>query len=365
MEADSRFVELMEQAYEEPDTLKSIDLFKQAAARAEEAGQPLLAYHARMDLIHEAVFHGHSEHAFDEFDWCLKFFDDNRAPDWDPHPLLWVYKWMVQNSLDFPSISREKIAAMLDDMERRYLEAGNNLRAVHYLRMAAGMKMGHAEEARINGEKWVDSPPDDLADCAACEQQHRVNYHIFLREDEEALAAAEPIIKGEMSCAEIPHLTLSRIMLPFMRLGRSDEAVEHHRKGHRLVAQNKDYLQSIGEHLLFLVHRGELDRGLKMFQTHVSWALETSELEGRFRFCVAAALLFEALARSDDSPRGLRVPAEFPVQADGGQYRPSVVARWLEEERDEIARLFDERNGNDYYQQRIEEARQLATVTDP
>ena len=75
-----------------------------------------------------------------------------------------------------------------------------------------------------------------------------VGYLTTLGREGEALAAAAPILEGRHKCAQVPHRTYARVLLPLLRLGRPAEAMSCHRKGYRLIARNPDFVGQVGKH---------------------------------------------------------------------------------------------------------------------
>ena len=137
---------------------------------------------------------------------------------------LWKFKWIVSGIAKSSIIERELIdevnKAMLFYYERLELSLASYYKAL----MNQNIDMGDAREARSNYELWKKLAKDDMADCEACEASDEIAYLCFVSEHEAALELAAPILSGELSCSEVPHITYAPILFSMIALGRTWEA---------------------------------------------------------------------------------------------------------------------------------------------
>lgn len=90
---------------------------------------------------------------------------------------------------DFPSISRKKVEAMLDDFERRHQESGLGLRTVYLERTRNRFWMGDLESSKENYEKFMScSQESGWGDVS--ERIFRTDFHVRVRDDVAAVAEA-------------------------------------------------------------------------------------------------------------------------------------------------------------------------------
>ncbi len=302
----------------------------------------------RDELIDAALHGGYPEKALIAFTWCLAQCD--RDPDRFPEDLdlLWTYKWFCQELPKFPEITREQLSQTFADMTARYQRASLSLRAVYQLKMMAATVMGDRAAAATWERAWQQADPDGSNDCPACELHYRLDCWLLLGKVEAVLEAAAPILQERLCCSEIPHLTLGLILLPLVGQGRWQEAARLHLRGYRLVARNRRYLKTVGEHLLFLTLARELARALALLEQHLLWALESRDLYGSFYFYRACCLLLRQLREDRTQLRAL-LPQQFPNHRPDGCYEPTELSIWFEETAASLARRFDRRNGNDFF----------------
>ncbi|RMG14697.1 MAG: hypothetical protein D6731_09885 [Planctomycetota bacterium] len=355
-------LDLLARSAELPHGAERVGLCEEAAEKADALGNLELGYLAREKLVEAAIFAGHPEKALVAFAWLLGRADDDpeRFPEQD---LLWYYKWVAAELPDFAEVTLERIRSVYADMERRYVRCGYSLRPVHKLRWLEARARGEREEARAHFERFRVSPRDAGADCFACELDDEVLFLVDQGRDAEAVDRAAPILSGEAACASVPAVTWATLLLPLVRLGRREEAVEIQRRGYPQVVGRRHFVRVAADHLEFLSLAGEAERATAAFLHGLPLALETSNQDDRFRFlraaCVYARTAAPAVARLPSLPPRSGAPRS---SADARCAREALFA-WLHEVAVELAGRFDARNGSDAYARRL--AGSLARAADP
>ncbi|MDQ3799268.1 MAG: hypothetical protein M3384_07455 [Acidobacteriota bacterium] len=322
-----------------------IALAEEAVRLADLNGDLKLQFRARSELIRAAVHGGESEKAIVAYSWCLKKYDEN--PDsFSEYLLFWQYKWILNNIHHFPAVSRAQIDSIFADAVRRYRQNNISLRPIYGELCSLELSSGNFEEANEYYRKWLTENRDLYADCLACETNRRVEYLASSGRDEEALKMAEPILNGDRVCSEIPHLTLGSVLLPLLRMNQVDVASECFTKGYKLVSGNKDFLLTVAQQIQFLALIGKTRKGTRLFEKHLSWALETKDLYSKFQFYKAVCLLLNVIEREKIK---LVLPNSCKDFNDGGVYETETLRRSFLQESEEMARLFDKRNGNSFF----------------
>ena len=83
--------------------------------------------------------------------------------------------------------------------------------------------------------------------------------------------------------------------------------------------------------------------------------------ELKFRFLNATALFFEAFAaQSPGKQVKVRIPENMGFSQDGDLYDAAMLAQRFLEQTQELARLFNQRNGNDRYDRLMADNRAIA-----
>ena len=375
--SQNRLEELINEASSFPPGLQKIEAFERAIAEAEVLGEPDVAFKLRSDLIQSAVFNGQGDRAIVAFAAHVKHADQNRATI-DPRDLLGKYKWILNPMVELPQIPKAKILDMISDMSRRVEAAGYSQRAVFYKRWQMLTEMGDFDAAAVDMLKWQSATKDGLKDCEACETNSEVYFWAATQNNEKALEIARPILEGKLTCALIPQNTLGNVIRPLMRQGRIDDAVKFAEKGYRLTSKNEEHLCEVSEFLLVAIHTNALVRAKRIFSKHAIWALKTGCHSPRLRFnSVASAFLkkldqgklretssegSETKKRKATSSVRLQLPSEHPLYRPDAKYDISELAAWYQNEAQNLAQQFDQRNGNRYASQCLKETYKLAGV---
>lgn len=322
----------------------------EAAALADRAGDPELAFGAREAILDAAAYGGHPERTLTTMAWLLAQVDADpvRFP---AQRILWKYKWALAVLPGFETISRERIEAAVEDFARRTAIAGAGVGATAKLRTSIALATGRPEEALGSLFAWQAVPRDWLSDCRACDANLAVEVHVGAGDDVAALRAAEPVLAGRLRCAEVPHYTYGEVLMPLVRLGRLDEAAGYQQRGYPLVRSSEEFLEAVALHLEYVAHVGDISRAASLLDRHMAWALRTRSGLRRLRFMLAARSALGLLATHPDHL--VRVPAGL---IDGIDVRMSVPAAdaiaAVDAHLDRLVPAFDTRNGNDWFARR-------------
>jgi hypothetical protein len=293
------------------------------------------------------------------FAWCLAQCD--RDPErFSERRVLWQYKWVVMSLYGFPEIPRAKIEAATADIEDRYRRQGLSLRPIWRIRLINARGMGDDDAADHALEQWLAAPRDEFTDCKACETSTHVGVLVQAGDDAEALAVAAPLLDGRLGCATQPQITLARVLLPLLRLGRVEDAVPRHLDGYRRIrAQPHYYTTTIAQHMVFLALTGNFGRAVRMLEDHLGMGFADPTPIDRLQFYLAVRLLLDQLHAAGHTRVDLRLPASFPARTVDGHYDPMALADWFATELAGLAARFDARNENGHYTQLLERHREL------
>jgi hypothetical protein len=357
-ETEEQVQELIYQSMSAPKGPTAISFAEEAVRIADTLRDVHLGMEAREQLIDAAGNGGRSDKMLVAFTWCLARCD--RAPDeFEEEDFFWSFKWVGEHLAEFPHISRTQVFALFDDMERRYKRHDYSIKPVHKLRCNACVEMGDMEQARKWFAKWQKERGDWNNDCAACEANSKGEFQLALGDFAAARRTYKPIIETlKLKCAEVPHLSHGRMLLPLHEHDLQEEAERSHKLGYKLVRNNPDFLVPVGQHIAYAAARGDVKDGLKMLEKHAGWLTHSGSPLDHFEFFVGirAVLAAGKSAASTDQVK-LRLPKELPVYRPDGEYPWDDLLAWADSRLNELATAFDKRNGNDYYSSRVREAR--------
>lgn len=335
----------------EPGPAK-VAVFEEAVRLADAQNDVPLAFELREELIEAATFGGSPEVAIVAYAWCLAAFDRDPDNDFNLYGLLWKYKWVLDAAADYPTVGRAQIRDMLADMERRYTAAGFGMHPVHQTAREVYRVMGDFAAAKAAHALVKRSPRDALSNCPACEEHAQVKYYLDQGKPAQAIKKAEPLVAGRVSCAEVPHVTYSYLLLPVLFAGDAATAAEYHRRGVRLIGTNPKHVACAARHLTFLAVTDNLVPAARYLEKHVGNALATTCPAWRFDFAGAAAFVLDRLL-ARPRPLRVRVPAGADLPAGLDPTDLTALRDHFRADARELAAAFDARNGNDHFTRRL------------
>ncbi|MGC4175891.1 hypothetical protein [Demequina sp.] len=338
-------------------------------AQAQEVGDLDAEFSGRMRLTAEGVMSGISDLALANFAWCAAKHAEDPArfvgpADDSSDTIFWQYKWMPGLLMGSPAFSAEQVDAVLADFEATYRNAGLPLSAVAGAKFETAIGRGRVAQATELGAISAATPRDDFSSCAACTPANYVDLALLQGDEAEAIRVAIKTWRDGEGCAEEPESMLARVLIPLLRAGRSDEAVEAYElvleasRGEAEQVENQSFVA------LFASLTGNHELALSTVERHLAGlghgALrERDQLKASLNFAVAldrfaAAIREDAAVRASTNAAlaGILPEAERPL-------RVTEVAEVLWAFADDLAARFDERNGNDYWAGRVAEARAL------
>jgi len=172
------------------------------------------------------------------------------------------------------------------------------------------------------------------------------------------LAAAKPILVGEMSCTEVPHMTLPPMMLAMAALGKKEHARHRAAESYKLVRWNPLFLEQVALHVELHVSEGDLAQASEIAVRHLPWLQIATNDKQQFHYFRAlhCLLLESAKATRAQSVKwqaqlldALEATFGCSPQAAGIAERHALLTGLVAEKGSALVQAFDRRNGNDYY----------------
>jgi tetratricopeptide (TPR) repeat protein len=364
-----RFQQLLDEIDRTPWGPAEQALVAEAVALSLELGDEQLEYQARMRQTASANMNGATDVMLNSFAWCLAHHDADpqRFPadlGYGGADLMWQFKWMASALRSSPAFSGEQISAVLDDMEAHYRTAGLGLSGVLTARFEdawdAG-RMDDAEELRVRLEA---TPRDEHSHCDACGRSQFAGFFADTERDADAIRLVEEMIEGGFSCGEEPEHALSRVLLPYLRAGRFDEAKSAHLRSYRLAKDNPDNLRIVANNIVFAAVTGNEARALALVERHLPWlAHDGLNVDAHFAALAAFGLALDRVAAAGHGStpvRGADAAALVPLFGEHeGTWSAAdlATAAWAAAER--IGAAFDERDESDGHARSLARLRAL------
>lgn len=274
---------------------------------------------------------------------------DSTYPD-----LFWLYKNALNLIISSVMFSREQITNMLDQMEEHFTRAGIPQIAIDIERRDDALLNGTVERA-LELQELIDASPHDdpFDDCPTCQIAGKVALSIAVGNYEEAQNLIFQIISiGPIGCVMEPETTLSAIMLRALKNGDEDFACFAQSTSAKANPEFQS-LGAVGRHLEFLGVTGNHSRGLGLL-TRYQHRVPADPLatHGHFQFYLGAYTLLTSTERAGYGD--LIVAGSGEAFGQGEDLSVEKLKNLCLEQARQLARAYDERNGNDNFSTRFE-----------
>ncbi|MEV0715925.1 YbjN domain-containing protein [Asanoa sp. NPDC050611] len=341
-----------------PEKVAELDAVVTAADRA---GDVRLGFEARLDLIDACLDAAEPARVLGLFAWCRAAAD--RAPmlftDTELALLRYYHLWAVGTFRASPGVGRAESEALLDDLERRFREDQRPLFAVHRMRAEIADHVGDLPAAREwlarcaaelpptgDTEWFADGQPGDAGFCPSCYPADQAFLHAAWGDWQAAVDAAEPVLHSAATCPEQPERALAALMIPYLRLGRFDEAASAHLRAYRRHRLDRASFPLLADHLRFCALAGLAGRGVDLLATHIGDLDEPYDELSAMRFAAAGTLVCRRATAEGLGDRRVHRPAhgERPAADLSVRELGTVLAAVAAT----LATRFDARNGTDH-----------------
>ncbi|MBB5871036.1 tetratricopeptide (TPR) repeat protein [Allocatelliglobosispora scoriae] len=350
--------EMISKGWGTPDGRGRIAIAEESVRHAEALGDSDLAFAARM--LATTAYHqgGEPAKAFVTFARCLAQYDADPGSreEADESLLLWHFKFVTGALPRFPELPLQRTYAVLDDMERRYRQGGHSLHAVYAYRQRVARHLGDVALADHFYRLWDTAPRDGNSDCVGCDPTSKVYYLTWRERYADAVALAEPVLTGRLTCAEQPQEILTSLLVPYLRTGQLDKARDAHRRAYRALAANPANLGSVAVHIDFCALTGNEVRGLELIERHLTWLERAPSPLAEMSFAASAAAVLRRLAASGQG--------DLAVRRGGDSTTAAALGEELANRAIALAVRFDERNGNTYQSSVVAETLNVTPLVD-
>ncbi|MFK7972848.1 MAG: tetratricopeptide repeat protein, partial [Bacteroidia bacterium] len=298
MNFTTEFDNLIEEAEKFEDGQKEKSrILERAIKLAQEHKDREREFDAKLDYIKSTVYASEIDKALATFPWLLNYIDEqekNKGEDGvsfhffygsPKDHVLWMYKWVLSDLPYYPNISKEKIDAALADMARRYQQEGHGDLTVKEYELILAREMGHRAKAN---EIWAylkanKDKSSDMSDCPTCLRHDEVETYIFLKEYDQAIEHARPILEGEIRCSSKPYSTYGLMFPVFIHLGQFDKARHYYQKYLEESKKPENEENPKSNLLLFYALTGQFDKGIVYLETYLEQVLSTIEQDDPFK----------------------------------------------------------------------------------
>jgi cellulose synthase operon protein C len=318
---------------------------EELVAVADEVGDPRVAALTRLLLINSYLHGDESPKIFTPFSWLLTRYDD--APDWfSPElvfPLLWHFKAVTCQLLDYPQVPLEQVEGALLDMENRYALAGQGQAPVLGARFRFTSHVHGAQAAEEDYLAWLAAGRTELSDCLGCEPTQRAAHLALTGRHREAVEQALPVLQGQQVCSQQPHNMIHTILASLLVAADPELAAHEHLRGVRLIRSREGNSSMLAEHIGVCGRAGQLPRGLDLLEEVLHRVRSAPVPWERMELAAHGSRLLQAVVATGngDLPvRTTRAPVDRAETVPARQVLHDLTAQARE-----LAAAFDERNG--------------------
>lgn len=334
----------------------------QEAVRLADAHQRIdLGIQARKPLMYVARCLLRGDILAVAFTWCLAQYD--RDPrQFGGRDLFWEYEMVIGQLANLPDVSRAKLEEMLDDLGRRLQATGQSLGPVHVTRRSIAADLGDRALARAAQEAIRQLLAQGKHDFRT-DRFDEIETALFVGDEERALQLAQPILAGKFVHSRMGSETAyAGLLLPLLKRQRLTEAERLVQRCLRAYRPEHCYYWSYGDLLKWWTLTNKLSRAVRSYEECQQAIHSFTDPLTRLHFALDALVLFDRLRQEERQTLSLRLPDWWPVPVvpvNEGHYRTEQLHDWLLREARELAERFDRRNGTDYFQEQIQERRDL------
>ena len=338
-----------------PDRVAELE---RISAHADALGEVRLGFDSRLELIR--TYHEHDERwrVVAPLDWCLAAcarhpgrFDaaEVRLLRWYHRSAAGLMCGTFRIGLDW---TRAALAALAGERAPKRTPddgaPGAELAALH-CRIAD--HLGDEPAARRWLSHWRNGSDAITDDCPACARTRQAELLADWGEWAEAVRVVGPVLDGILRCPEQPEQALATVMLPYLRLGRPQEAAAAHLAAYPRHRTEHEAFPLLAAHLRFCALTGQYDRGLDILAEQLGRLDRPYDEKSAMEFATAGALLCRLAGAAGLGGRGVPRPAHADRHA-ATLLVPALEADLLATARD-LAGRFDARNGTGHQSGRI------------
>ena len=178
-----------------------------------------------------------------------------------------------------------------------------------------------------------------------------LDYYLETGQFEEAYNRAQPLISKQISCYEANLRAYLKLAYYAYKAGKPEIAADMRARAEEALAgrEKDEYLLLYLGLFIAYYFMTDPDRGWEYVERCIPWSLNTN-MQKRYRF---SCDMVEALNYEQREEVSLALPEDFPLYRVDGIYSVAALRNYFYRQADELAGLYDARNGNSGYQERL------------
>ncbi|MBQ9984524.1 MAG: hypothetical protein IJP29_08035 [Lachnospiraceae bacterium] len=346
--------EIWRESYYVQPGIERMKIYKRGWEEADKCKDYNNQIEFRIEYMQDACFYDDVMEIYIVMPELLKLHDEYMA-EYGENPytgsVMWNYKWILGNAMDFYQITEEQFEAFTADFKNRCLQYGFSLRT-YYEYCFMFYKFSNWEKADYSYKMFMKCNRDRLSDCIACERDVEIDYLLAVGDIEKALLRAKPLLNRNMTCAEVPEITYGKFLryYNFQIADGNNEVIEianEYSDKIRNSITRKKIAQEYQGDVLLNYSLTNPTKGLTYYKRNWGFFEKNRNPVQKFYFAVGVIRLFKNM--NDKSIYKMKLPSNHPLYQEGNEYEISTVQKYYDNYAIDMAKKLDYRNKNTYY----------------
>lgn len=329
------------------DGEESLIYLKKCIAEADNEKNIKDMLELRGEYIAQATFYDDPFKAMVIFPEFMKLFEDN--PDViSPSDFMIPFKWIIEECVDYYQVSREQIERYFERFEKYIGKYGYTMRT-YYLKKTLVYRYIDRKTAIDAYERFDRYKRSDLSDCAACEASQRAIMQMRYGSAATAVKLLNEMQAKEMTCTEVPQVTYGAFAYEFAKRGAYSEAQHYVDLMLPMIKGNEvGFLREIGM-VMSVMSLTAPQHAYEMFADNAGNYSNSKTPAVRFQFALGAYRFFARLEKEGAGEIHPHLSPDFELFSIDGIYDTAKLKAYFYNTAADIAKKFDERNGNTIY----------------
>jgi len=256
---------LLAEAHQVEDFSVREELLRETVRQCDPEAVPEIASAAFLGLTDMYVHAGRWTEGFATFGAALALHDSQpaRFTQEQQDQLLFWYGHMVDDMIDFPDVSLDRLETLIADLEQRF--AARGWPEISQARRRLAQTVGDWPAEEVAFQRWLDAGGADEPDAAI--QPWRVE-RLVLRGDPVSLAGAfeltDPVLAGAPAYRDAIAEMHGHVLLPLVTVGRHADAVETYRWVMLVMGGGVHRYETFALRMEFCALTGNADEAFKL-----------------------------------------------------------------------------------------------------
>lgn len=269
---------------------------------------------------------------------------------------------MQATAMSLPQIPKEQCFALLQEFHQKVLQYKLGERLWHDNACFYYTEMDDMEKLAYHLEKFLATPRDRTSDCKVCEISNAAEHLFNLGRQQEALQEVEKLLKENNTCESQPYSAICSFVHDFLDKGELENAQKY---GKELFGKPIRYANDLTYAATLLRLEASTANGYwadtVLFERCMQWVLDIWEKELQLEFYIGAGCYLTYLTKRQPVIQ-LSLPSKFELYRKDGNYDCLQLQDWFWKQAKSIADAFDARNGNQIYNESVEEAQKSMEI---